>query len=106
HGGGFGEALTLLDDRDAARWREIARIVGRELVPAHAEKPEGFIPPPPPARPNVKKTTDTKLVTTKAGHAVKQARFKTAPTRSKKSRPIKPGQKPGGGVRKPKPGGA
>lgn len=106
HGGGFGEALTLLDDRDASRWREIARIVGRELVPTHAEKPDGFTPPPPPARVIAKKVSGTKQSTTKTGSAVKQARFRPTPTRSKKSRPIKPGQKPGGGVRKPKPGGA
>lgn len=48
HGGGFGEALTLLDPRDGNEWRDIARIVGLEAL--RGERLDDFDYAEPPRR--------------------------------------------------------
>jgi ATP-dependent RNA helicase RhlE len=88
HGGGFGEAFTLLDEKDRVRWRAVLDTTG---VQVFAEHVHGFSEMP--------KAADRKPIRAKGASNDSKPRGKRLRV-SKKSRPIQHGQKPGGGVRK------
>jgi ATP-dependent RNA helicase RhlE len=81
HGGGFGEAFTLLDSSDRVRWRAILDVTKADVF---AEDRFGFGP----------RKTVSGTVSGRAGERRRDKRTR----RSKKNRPIKKGQKPGRGV--------
>ncbi len=106
HGGGgttVAEAFTLLDPRDTDHWRAISSAIGVDLQP---EKPHGFDPSRwgDIARKKSRKVTRSKV---QPDHAVQlkrepraNKRDSTKRSRSRKSRPIRTGDKPGAGVKK------
>ena len=79
HGGGFGEAFTLLDLQDRVRWRAILDTTGVKVFAEHD-------------------SAVGKSARDHGGEARGGSRRNRRTRRSKKSRPIKQGQKPGRGV--------
>lgn len=108
HGGGFGEAFTFLSPRgrdETLRWRAILNTTG---VDVHAETLEGFEPSK-----NVTPRKGGRAISPidrqdggdeESRRAEKRRRLRQT-RRSKKGRPIKPGQKPGKGVVSSRPRG-
>lgn len=103
HGGGFGEAFTLLTQQDREKWKAISKTVGARLI---VEKPEGFESTV--AKPQAKASAKRKVGASSAASKTVAKPMRTRrkdedgkPKRKKQSRPIRKGEKPGGGVRKP-----
>lgn len=93
HGGGsVGRAFTFLAQQDREKWKAISKTIGTRLTP---EVAEGFEPTVPVAK-KVKK----KPVESSAAPERKSRKKDDTPKRKKQSRPIKKGQKPGGGVKR------
>lgn len=101
HGGGRGEAFTLLSDREGDAWRAIERVVNVHLEP---KLPANFTPP------NVKPKRRSRDEVERLEEA-RERRHTRADTRrtrsrggsrrrSRKNKPIAPGERPGGGVRR------
>ena len=127
HGGGFGESITLVAPAETERWRKISAATGTRLYPAELPEFEQWARPQDLARverlrsaekaERIEPFRDSKSSgnAPKAGSSVGARGGKKAARsgarggdrighgrRNEASRPIKKGQKPGGGVRKPK----
>jgi len=96
HGGGTptgqGEAYTLLSEDDRSKWRAVLDTAGVEVF---AETVEGFTPTVSVGRRKFKPVPEDF-----SPEDLRRLKEAQRPRRSKKGRPIKKGEKPGGGVRK------
>jgi superfamily II DNA/RNA helicase len=105
HGGGFGESFTFLsnDDDEKRRWRNVLDTTGIEV---YAETLEGFAPSKPArgrrrgvAHPSTAARGNESEDATYISRRQLKRQSRTQ-GRSRKSRPIKKGEKPGKGVRR------
>ena len=117
HGGGFGESFSFVAPDECDDWRRIARIAHVDLTPKTAP---GFVPPketsaveaessaaPAPSR----KSTPERTPSGGKDHGPERggerrsrraARKSGLKRRSRASRPVRKGEKPGGGVKRSK----
>ena len=130
HGGGFGESITLVSPVEADRWRKIASTTSTKLYPDTLPEFEKWVRPQDlvrverlrsaekaerkePFRQSASDTTDDSSTGTdqekgsRGGKAAARSGSRGGDRighgrRNSASRPIKRGEKPGGGVRKPK----
>ena len=129
HGGGFGESITLVSPSEEERWRKIASATGTKLFPESLPAFEQWVRPQDIARverlrsaekaerkepfrtsgaSSANTSTDrSKGTGSRGGKAASRAGTRGGDRighgrRNAASRPIKKGQKPGSGVRKPK----
>jgi len=89
---GRGEAYTLLSEDDRGKWRAVLDTAGVEVF---AETVEGFTPTVAVGRRKYKPVDEDF-----SPEDLRRLKKAQKPRRSKKGRPIKKGEKPGGGVRK------
>lgn len=100
HGGGFGEAFTFVTEEDRQRWKAISAIVGTKLKPESLPGFEATVAITKPVRSEPHERGDQGPARSKAKQ--KQPKSNVKARRQKRSRPVKKGEKPGGGVRRPK----
>ncbi len=106
HGGGKGDAFTLLSHYDLAAWERVVDSISEVLV---AEDVSGFERTVPAFRNRPQdKTGGADGARIRRGEKRQYTkRYRPGKSmdggRSRRSKPIKPGQKPGGGVRRTKP---
>lgn len=102
HGGGpgaAGDAFTLLSEDDRLRWRAVRDVTGIEV---YAETVEGFEPSADgKGRRKREQVEGESFRDSSSKRRLKRARHQRRPRLSKRSRPIKKGQKPGRGVVRP-----
>ncbi len=113
HGGGFGEAFTLLDPRDRTEWRDIERTCSVSL---QARTIDGFDDQPTHARGAARgfaRPANDGRMSKPTGGSKRRARARAADDgrepiakrgrirkRSGSKRPVNKGEKPGGGVKR------